>query len=135
MGIVSCSADGSIRIWDTKSTHCIHQMSVHNEINPKQQYLNAQYGNDNAANDVQMDDQTNKVSKISIRNIVMNPVNQEEIYVILSNDSFIVYLLSVKTGHLIKRIESEKLKRYLEKKKQNESSEGAFCFVDIDVSA
>eukprot|EP01084_Bolivina_argentea_P163938 285120_1 len=145
--IVSCSADGCIKIWDTKTTNCIYDINNINKMiltnnieNPMKEYLNKQYANKD-------DDNNKKVSNnnISIRNIISNNMNkkskQEEIYVILSSDSYVVYLLNVKTGKLIRKIESEKLKRYIENKQSNNSNKNNInecddCyFSDIVLSA
>merc|ERR1712228_44573 len=129
-----------------KTTHCIHSIdNIHkmipqNNIDPKQQYLNQQYGKINNKNDDLLKLTT---SKISIRTIIENPSNKDEVCVILSNNSYIVYLLNVKTGKLIKKIESEKLKTYLFKKQQKKSNsmtnpnalERDFFFSNIAVSA
>eukprot|EP01084_Bolivina_argentea_P144229 253115_1 len=100
--IVSCSSDGSIRIWDTKTTQCVHQIHNIHQMVPQnittamKQYLNEEYASLNK-------DQSDKTTgNISIRTMVANPMNkktkQEEVYVILGNDWHVVYLLNVKTG-------------------------------------
>jgi len=150
--VISCSSDGSIRIWDTKTTDCIHQITnIHkmvpqNNINPMKQYLNQQYGdidNDDNSNNKNEDQLKISTSNISIRTIIANPMNkktkQEEVYVILANNSYIIYLINAKTGKLIKKIESEKLKKYLLNKQQSNTAsndkEFDHYFVDIVLSS
>ena len=92
--IISYSSDGIIKIWNTKTRNCIYTI---NNI-------------ENIPNNM-------KISKM-----ILNPMNKKkEIYMILSNDkNYIIYLLNIKTFKLIKKIESEKLKKYLLNKKNVE---------------
>jgi len=158
--IISCSADGTIKIWCSKTTDCIHSIDniqrlvPQNEMNAMKQYLNQQYGNNSkhgeellASSSAQSANaNVNQIANVSIRSIVANPMNkktkQEEVYVVVNN-CYIVYLLHVRTGKLIKKIESEKLKNHLLNKRNHHNTQQTAVndvfddhyFADIALSA
>ena len=131
--IISCSSDGVIKIWNTKTTHCIytidniHKLSLEQDIHDHNIIPN-QY---NLLNDDGNNTDIDKSKNISIGTMIINPLNKktkkEQVYIVTSNGD-VVYLLNVKTGKLMKKFESEKLKKYIlnkkrEKTNQNEQKE------------
>jgi len=148
--IVSCSADGTVRIWNTKTTDCrhcieeIHKMTPQNAVDPMKRYLNDQYGDVSARSkgDGGGEGTERTSGKISIRTMMANPASaqskEEEVYVILSSHSHIVYLLDTKRGTLSNKIDSQKLKQFLVNKRERAKAEGGDPEIDhyfMDIAA